>query len=220
MSDRRYCASALVALGVAVALLVPSIAEAQERALPESGWLPTVGLKVGMISPTLESDNPANNFTTWNAPYLALAFGGRQNARFEVATEVGVSRKGARNIRTMNRGYSYWEFLGVEVPVLMRLNIGLRDRSVRGFIVAGPSFDFRIRHAATIADNPPHSLHRNTPFFGWNAVAGGGVEWRRWSIEGRWHHGVRSLTEQADAFMRSQMHTRTATLVVGARIWQ
>jgi len=173
-----------------------------------------------MISPTLESDNPVDNFTTWNAPHVAIAFGGRQRARFELASEIALSRKGARHIRTLNRGYNYWEFLGIEVPVLMRLNIGLSDRPVRGFVVAGPSVDFRIRHAATIATNPPHPLHGNTPFVVWNMVAGGGIEWRRWSVEGRWHHGVRGLTQQKSAFIRSQMHTRTATLVVGARIWQ
>ena len=94
----------------------------------------------------------------------------------------------------LSRGDDDFEEQALQVPILLRFNIGPRSReSLSGYVVAGPSFTFNLSQEALgldISDN------FNDSDIG--VIAGAGIEFFRIGIEGRGNWGLKNLDKTGD----------------------
>jgi hypothetical protein len=104
----------------------------------------------------------------------------------------------------------------VDVPLLARYTFG---KGVRGYVFAGPSFDFKVSAKAkmgSVLGSDEQDLSEDVKTFEFAVVFGGGVELGPILLEGRWSEGLTNLDAQAMSDSPS-VKTRTILFLAGLR---
>ena len=165
-------------------------AQAQAQSQDDDGGGIGFGVAFGMSRPSLRGDDELGPFSPEGRNGLlgGLWFGGNRNGTLGVGAEVLY-------------GIKNFEFAGadlkqhyIEVPVLLRLNVGSRSRSgLSVYGVAGPVADIRL--SAKLAD-----LDVTDDFQGFDlgVLAGAGIEVARIGVEVRGNWGMRAFFDPSE----------------------
>jgi hypothetical protein len=147
--------------------------------------------------------------------FLAIRFEGG----FSLQPEVLYTRKGVKlEVRdsgaAMNVKYK-GDYL--DIPVLARYTFG---KGVRGYVFAGPSFDFKLNAKMTIdalGQSDDEDLSDDVEPFEFALVFGGGVELGPVLLEARWSEGLTNIAKSDAGDPASDVKTRTYLFLVGFR---
>jgi hypothetical protein len=104
----------------------------------------------------------------------------------------------------------------VDVPVLARYTFG---KVVRGYVFAGPSFDFKVSAKAKfggLLGSEEEDFSDDVKSFEFAAVFGGGVEFGPILLEGRWSEGLNNLDANPESG-EPTVKTRTILFLAGLR---
>jgi hypothetical protein len=190
---RRYPAVLLLVLAAS------SVAHAQV----------TYGAKAGATFATVDSESSDNQLR------LGLAAGGfvlwPLGSRLAVQPEVLLNQKGSKFDSELVEASFRIDYL--EVPVLLRYNLSGSPRPF--FVFGGPSVAFKL-HAESKADFGDQSIDDDisdqVEDVEWGLVVGGGKEFTRFFVEGRYTHGMKDIDALA-----TDIKNRAFTGLVGIR---
>jgi hypothetical protein len=139
---------------------------------------------------------------------LAAVFvGGNRAGRVGVMAELIYGKKGGL-IETVPFEASY-----VGLPVFLRINIGSRNRS--GFSlygIAGPQVDWLLQHNFGEFD-----LDEKVTSFDISAVAGGGIDFKRFIVEARYVYGLRTFIRTSDVTDSGELKSQALAVLAGIR---
>jgi len=105
----------------------------------------------------------------------------------------------------------------VDVPVLARYTFG--QGGTRGYVFAGPSFDFKVNakaKASAMGISEEEDLDDDTEDFEFALVFGGGVEFGPVLLEARWSEGLTNLAKGPEADT-ADVKSRTFLILGGIR---
>jgi hypothetical protein len=147
--------------------------------------------------------------------FLAIRFEGG----FSLQPEVLYTQKGVKfEVRESGEAFNV-KYKGdyLDIPVLARYTFG---KGVRGYVFAGPSFDFKLNAKVTIdalgqADD--EDLSDEVEPFEFALVFGGGVELGPVLLEARWSEGLTNIAKSDAGEPASDVKTRTYLLLFGFR---
>jgi hypothetical protein len=189
MTVRRFFCAAAAAAIMTAASVSPAAAQGEG------------GIKFGPTFADFDSDNL--DFDNRTGLHGGLFFGGNRRGVLGVQTELNWIRKRSEtSLADIRIDY-------VQVPVLLRLNIG-SPRAFAVYGIAGPALNVKVAdevNGFTIDDD----------FEGIDVglVFGGGIEISRLILEGRYERGLRAIN---DAFnSATEIKTQTFTALVGIR---
>jgi len=152
---------------------------------------------VGITSFRGDDTEGTSSGTGW---LFGIWFGGNRNGRVGFMGELNYVDK---RISITDTGVSgdYVSTKYLEIPALIRINIGSRSRdgvSVYGLV--GPVFDFRLSTKLVIegVEVPEAELENQFSSVDIGLMAGGGIEWNRIGFEVRGNWGMKQLaTDEA-----------------------
>jgi len=187
-----------LAVSVCVLALIPAGGAAQSvgggvKAGLSLGDIPEVGdvLEVGNFDTSLRTGFAVGGFLTWQFE------GG-----FALQPEVVYVQKGVELTFVEDSvsvdGEVETDF--VDVPVLARYTFG--QGGARGYVFAGPSFDFKVNakaKASVMGEAEEEDLDDEVESFEFALVFGGGVEFGPVLLEARWSEGLTNLAKEATA---------------------
>ena len=105
----------------------------------------------------------------------------------------------------------------VDVPILARYTFG---KVVRGYLFAGPSFDFKVSakvEMQALGQSEEEEISDDVESFEFALVFGGGVELGPLLVEGRWSEGLTDLAKESDGEGPTDIKTRTILFLAGFR---
>lgn len=144
--------------------------------------------------------------------FLAIRFAGG----FSIQPEVLYTQKGVK-LEVNDGGLSgnvKYEADYLDVPVLARVTFG---KGVRGYVLAGPSFDIKLNAKMQIGImglSEEEDISEDVKDFEFAVVFGGGVELGPLLMEARWSEGLSNLnTDPAEPELKS----RTILFLAGFR---
>jgi hypothetical protein len=190
----------LKALGVSF-LPAPEQAPAAPRAAQPQAQASHEGIGIGFkLGPIFGSadDNKFDNFAKKKTGMMySLFLGGNRPGIVGVATELSLLKK---KFQVNDNDAPVVTLTYFEVPVLLRINAGSHTLSGASFyILAGPSFDFRLKAEAT-AGGQTEDIKDNFQVVSVGLIVGAGVEVTRFIIEGRYTKDLRTLySDKANA---------------------
>lgn len=166
-----------------------------------------VGVKVGWLFSGLSGDNI--NVNNRQGLIGGLWFGGNRSRPLGVMGEVLYARKnGGTALNGQNINLYY-----LEVPILMRLNIGAPTANGgRFYVLAGPSFDVLLKGKQDDLDvkNNYSSVDVGVKF-------GAGFEIVRLLIEAQTNIGLTNILNTSNASTSTTAHSRTFSIMGGFR---
>jgi hypothetical protein len=104
----------------------------------------------------------------------------------------------------------------IDIPVLARYTFG---KGVRGYVFAGPSFDFQLNTKVTTTffeQSGEQDVSEDVEDFEFALVFGGGIELGPLLLEARWSEGLTNLAADADS-EDPVIKSRTYLFLVGFR---
>ena len=107
----------------------------------------------------------------------------------------------------------------VDIPILARYTVG---RGVRGYLFAGPSFDFKVSakvRADVLGESAEEDISSDVKSVEFALVVGGGVEFGPILLEARWSEGLNNLAKTTDGMdgIIPDVKTRTFLFLGGLR---
>ena len=194
-------------LAVCVVALLPGVAAAQQV----SG-----GVKAGLALADLPNVLEAGDSTSLRT---GVAVGGFLSVRFgdgfAIQPEVLYTQKGVRIADNTAQGAVNLDF--VDVPVLARYTFG--KGKARGFVLGGPSFDFKTRAKVNFTSDgrsEEEDISSDVETFEFALVFGGGVEIGRFTVEARWSEGLTNLLKDSTGDPEN-IKSRTFLVLGGVR---
>jgi hypothetical protein len=168
-----------------------------------------LGVKGGLMFASLGDVDPFNKPISHSLGATVGAFVGTAGpGRFGLVAELMYSRRSAEQTdNTANKLNLY----SLEIPVLMRINLGSPTDRVRIYFVIGPGFDLQLKSQLAGQD-----ISENYTGFVVNAIGGGGVEIGRILIELRADYGLQSATN-GNFVNQAKIYTKTLVGLVGYR---
>jgi Outer membrane protein beta-barrel domain len=167
------------ALALAIVALLPSSARAQDGGVG-------VGALAGIVRPTLTSEGLNDFFSTRTGTMFGLWVGGNRNGA------VGFTGEFIYLIRKADAGNDELEFPGLEIPAVVHVNFGSRDRNkAMGYALVGPVFTLNLKqklNGVDVSDN------FNGADIG--LMVGGGFEIVRIAAEVRGNWGFRNISDE------------------------
>jgi hypothetical protein len=147
--------------------------------------------------------------------FLAIRFEGGFSLQPEVLyAQKGVKLEVRESGAAMNVKYK-GDYL--DIPVLARYTFG---KGVRGYVFAGPSFDFKLNAKMTIdalGQSDDEDLSDEVEPFEFALVFGGGVELGPVLLEARWSEGLTNIAKSDAGESAGDVKTRTYLLLFGVR---
>lgn len=166
-----------------------------------------VGVKGGLLFNTL--DFGANDDFLQHKTGLigGLFIGGNRGGALGVEADIFYARKGGAG----SGSNPDLDIHMLEIPVLLRLNLGSRSLSGVGvYGLAGPAMDFRLK-----SDFGGIDIIDFTQGYDVNLVFGGGIEITRFLAEVRYNHGLRNISKDFSA--SEEIRTRAWAVLIGVR---
>ncbi len=205
-----------IVLAACVIILFPCAAAAQEVG---------GGLKAGLVLGDVPSANELVTDVTNLSTSLrnGLAAGGfimvRWKNGFAVQPEVLYTQKGveAAALEGVESVIVRFRTDFIDVPVLGRYTFG---KGVRGYVFAGPSFDFRLNgnlKFTAIGISQEEDVSSELKTFEFALVFGGGVEFGPVLFEARWSEGLTDLNKQTTSTTEPALKTRAFLFLAGFR---
>ena len=163
-----------------------------------------IGIKFGPTFASFSSD--ALDFDNRTGVHGGIFFGGNRDGVLGVQSEINWLRKNVETESGPNIRIDY-----LQVPVLLRLNAGTNSTS--GFVaygIAGPAFELKVAdevEGVTLDDG----------FEGTDVslVFGGGIEFARIIVEGRYEKGLRRINNTFSDF--TEIKKQAFTILFGVR---
>lgn len=193
-------------LGVAIAMSLCVLSVARPASAQNAEGI-GVGVKGGLLFNTL--DFGANDDFLKNKTGLigGLFIGGNRGGLLGVEADIFYARKGGSG----SGSAPDLDIHMLEIPVLLRLNLGARSLSGVGLYgLAGPAMDFRLK-----SDFGGVDIIDFTQGYDVNMVFGGGVEITRFLAEVRYNHGLRNISKDFSA--SREIRTRAWAVLIGVR---
>ena len=184
MQMYRRVVTAVVAT-VMVLAAAPAFAQGQTQVNTGLG----IGALAGVSWTTIRTENELDFDTNAGTGWLAgIWFGGNRDGRVGLMGELSYAVKKVSDEfdNTLERKY-------VEIPVLLRVNVGSRERDKPSFyFLVGPVFDIEV------STKDPDADDEDTPDDFYNGLEiglmfGAGFEVARIGIEGRYSWGLKSV---------------------------
>jgi len=192
MQVYRRVMTAVVA-GAMVLAAAPAFAQGAAQAQVNTGL--GIGALGGVTFSKLSCENSGDCETPESGTgfVLGIWFGGNRDGRVGLMGELSYATKKVSltdgvDTFELNRQY-------VEIPVLLRVNIGSRNRNKPSFyFLVGPVFDIEVsskeKNNGVDADDTPDDFYQGLEI---GLMAGAGFEVARIGIEGRYSWALRSV---------------------------
>jgi outer membrane protein with beta-barrel domain len=167
-----------------------------------------IGAKIGPMWTSFDAANNANlKFDTSNGWEGGIWFGGNRGGTVGVMGEILYAKK-----KQSIAGFTGTTLQYLEIPILMRLNIGSRSRSgVSIYGLVGPVFDINLKAKQGNLD-----VKDNYESLDFGVLFGGGIEITRILIEGRYNKGLRNLLKGGGGNI-NEIKTQSFALLFGVR---
>jgi hypothetical protein len=138
---------------------------------------------------------------------------------FAVQPEVLYTQKGVKvsGIEGAGSGDAWVKTDFLDVPILARYTIG---KGVRGYVFAGPSFDFKVSakvKASLLGQSDEEDISSDVKSFEFAIVVGGGVEFGPILLEARWSEGLTDIAKDTSDETGPAVKTRTFLFLGGLR---
>jgi len=205
----------LVAVSACVLAMVPAGSAAQSvgggiKVGLSLGDLPEVGdvIDVQDFETSLRTGFAVGGFLTWQFE------GGFAIQPEVIYTQKGVEVTFVEDSMSVD-GEVETDF--VDVPVLARFTFG--QGSTRGYVFAGPSFDFKVNavaKASVMGVSEEEDLDEEVEGFEFALVFGGGLEFGPVLLEARWSEGLTNLAKDAESDT-ADVKSRTFLILGGIR---
>ncbi len=170
------------------------------------------GLGIGVLGGlTFTSVNSENNLASDNGSgfILGIFFGGNRDGRAGLMGEASYVTK-----KRMIVGKGETKTTYVELPVLLRINTGYRERDKPSlYFLVGPVFDIQIK--AEDGANSPDDVYQGLDI---GLMFGAGFEVVRIGIEGRYSYGLKSVLATDAAVNAGFGSVKLNTLSIVAKI--
>lgn len=208
---RMVRGTVLVALALvgAIVTATPAYAQQKKAAFNLAGVSvapaqPTTdsGIGVGALAGltfTSASGDDSEGIATGTGWMVGIWFGGNINGPVGFMGELSYVRKRIQSDFESDDNYLETDY--IEIPALVRINIGSRERAgVRGYGLVGPVFDIRL--GSKLVDDgfevPEELLENQFSAVDIGLMLGGGIEWNRIGAEFRYSWGLtRFATDEA-----------------------
>jgi hypothetical protein len=220
--------TALVAIALVGAIVTAAPAYAQQKkaafnvggisvAPPQPTTDSGVGVgALGGLTFTSASGDDSEGIATGTGWMIGIWFGGNINGPVGFMGELSYVRKRLQDEFDGDNNYLETDYL--EIPALVRINIGSRAREgVRGYGLIGPVFDIRL--GSKLVDSgfeiPETELENQFSAVDIGLMAGAGIEWNRIGFEFRYSWGLTRLAtdEAVDAGFLPDVKNNTIQLV-------
>jgi hypothetical protein len=204
---------ALVA-GVVLLGSAPAYAQAGTQGPPPtqgSGSHEGFGIQVGG-GPVFSNLTDTTGFNTENKTgwLVGLLMGGNRGGRVGVEADVLYGEKGAKI-----NGNDFTVKV-VDVPVMLKLNVGSGNvNSYSIFLQGGGFFDWQFDAKSSIGGV---SLSSDTKGYEVGYVLGGGVEFLRISVQGRYYRGVRQISNDFNVGASNDVKTQAFAVLFAVRL--
>ena len=231
---RMVRGTALVALALvgAIVTATPAYAQQKKAAFNVGGVSvapaqPTTdsGIGVGALGGftfTSASGDDTEGIATGTGWMIGIWFGGNINGPVGFMGELSYVRKRLQDEVDGDNNYLETDYL--EIPALVRINIGSRERAgVRGYGLIGPVFDFRlgskfVAFGEEITDDDFEDIFGLENVFSSvdvGIMAGAGIEWNRIGFEFRYSWGLTQIAtdEAVDADLFGSTKNNTIQLL-------
>ena len=199
------------------AFLTTGMVEQATPPPPGGGGAPAQGFGIGAkIGPLWSSFDSATvgsttvNFDTSTGWEGGIWFGGNRGGRVGVMGEVLYAKK-KQEVAGQTGSSTSLKYL--EIPILMRVNIGSRSRngiSVYGLV--GPVFDVNLKAEANGVD-----VKKGYESLDIGILGGAGIEITRFLVEGRYNHGLRNVLKSTNVASATDIKTHSFALLFGVR---
>jgi hypothetical protein len=181
---------------------------------PGGGGKPAEGFGFGVkIGPLFTSYSSAasSKFKTNTGFEGGVWFGGNRGGRVGVMGEVLYAKK-KQESENSTTGSTSLQYL--EIPILIRVNIGSRSRSgVSVYGLVGPVFDVNLK--ASIGSTSVKSNYQSLDL---GVLGGIGVEITRFLVEVRYNRGLRNVLNSSNASSVVDIKTNSFAALVGFRL--
>lgn len=224
---RTQLARSVTAIAAVATLSLSTTAQAQTRPLSDASSFLVAGMAQGenqqvrstaangfgfgvkgglLFSSYREADSHFKNHNGWEA---GIFFGGNRSGGVGVMSEILYAKKGAKDNRGIFTANNYY----LEIPVLLRVNIGSSNRNTGAIVygIAGPVADILLK-----ADLNGVDVKKNYESLDLGIIAGGGVEVSRVLVEARLNWGLRNIAK-ANGGAASDVKTRSFAILGGIR---
>jgi len=147
----------------------------------------------GLLFPSISTDVARTGESAKTGWLVGFGLGGNRGGRVGVEADVLYGQRKSDVSRT---GFATTEFTQnvVDVPVMLKGNIGSTSRQgLSIFVQGGAYFDWLFSGSLGSVD-----ISNDTNGFEVGGVIGGGVEFVRVSVQGRYYFGLRDITQTFD----------------------
>jgi hypothetical protein len=165
-----------------------------------------IGVKGGPVFASL-SQAQNTSFKNSSGFLFGLFLGGNRPGAVGVMAEIDYAKKGSKD--TFGNALSLYY---VEIPVLLRINIGSSSlNGVSFYIIGGPAFAIQLKGSLNGVD--VKSQYQTLDI---NYIIGAGVEITRFILEGRVDNGLRNVNK-GNLATTSAIHNRALEILFGFR---
>lgn len=149
-----------------------------------------VGAKIGPLFTSYTS--ATQSFDTKTGWEGGIWFGGNRGGRVGVMGEILYAQK-----KQVATGFTGTTLQYLEIPILMRVNIGSRSRSgVSVYGLVGPVFDINLKAKLDVTDLDVKSNYESLDY---GILFGGGIEITRFLVEARYNKGLANVFKDTNA---------------------
>lgn len=185
--------------------LVAGMAQGQNVSRHSEGF--GFGVKGGLLFSKLSQANV--DYKNNNGFEAGIFFGGNRPGVLGVMGEILYAKKGAKGslgVQTLDNYY-------LEIPILMRLNIGSANKNTGAIVygIAGPVFDILLKSQLDGVD--VKSRYESLDI---GIIGGAGIEVSRFLVEGRYNWGLRNVLK-ASGGSTTEVKNRSFALLAGLR---
>lgn len=164
-----------------------------------------IGAKGGFVYSGLNFSGASDVFNSKAGWMAGLFFGNK--APIGVLGELNFLQRRTTDVATGAKTQLNY----IDIPVLLKINIGSGSANgVSFFVAGGPAFDFKIGDSVSSV-----AQVQNYENFDFSLVASGGVELTRFIIEGRGMWGLKNIA--VNHLAAGDLHSRTFLLLFGVR---
>jgi hypothetical protein len=203
--------TAVAAIALALAA-TPAFAQGAGQTQVNTGL--GIGALGGLSWTQIRTENETNaEFASDTGWLFGIWFGGNRDGRAGLMGELNYATKkitvtGAGPEESVERTY-------VQLPVLLRINAGYRERDKPSvYLLVGPVFDIQIKAKVNGADSPD-DVYEGLDI---GVMAGVGFEVVRLGIEGRYSWGLKSVLATDAAVAEGFGSTKNNTFSVVAKV--
>jgi hypothetical protein len=185
--------------------LVAGLAQGQQTVRSSAPGGVGFGVKGGLLFSSLrEAGSDYTNNNGWEG---GIFFGGNRPGTLGVMGEVLYAKKGAKSGSLTADNYY------LEIPILLRLNIGSANRNTGAIVYAigGPAFDVLLKANLNGLD-----IKDQYESLDIGVIGGAGIEISRFLVEGRFNWGLRNIAK-AIGGSTSDVKTKSFAVLAGLR---